>query len=341
MTRDRSDWIARRIRLAVGQRLLLGLAPSLLAVGLVVALGYYGEIGREAPEYVVSGAAALALLSLGLTWWNTSYFVRRLQRLGRRDGGLGDAGIVESDTDPSGDDFDRIEREVARLGDALARSTRERVVDHDALERRLHEQATLLAATVRAVTAQMDEVRLPLHILLDARFGELNENQEELLVAARAAADGIDAAVRRLAVVADADRDALVVRTEPVAINDVVRAVLPMVRATADRRNARVDVAFEPALPRVWANRAALAEAIALVAGLAAERLGEGEALLISTIPGAARCTLRIGPAEASLMDEPLVIGALRVLHAQDAAVALVNAAVEIDLPRALAVPSS
>jgi hypothetical protein len=61
VTTDRSDWISRRIRVAVGQRLLLGLAPSLLAVALVVALGYYGEIGREAPEYVVSGAAALAL----------------------------------------------------------------------------------------------------------------------------------------------------------------------------------------------------------------------------------------------------------------------------------------
>lgn len=341
MTADRRDWISRRIRVAVGQRLLLGLAPSLLAIALVLALGYYGEIGREAPEYVVSGAAALALLSLGLTWWNTSYLVRRLQRLGRRDGGLGDAGLVGDDEDPSGDDFDRIEREVARLSDALATSARERALDHEALERRLHEQATLLAATVRGVTAQLDEVRLPVHILLDARFGELNENQEELLVAARAAADGIDAAVRRLAVVADADRDALVVRTEPVALNDVVRAVLPMVRAMTDRRSVRLDVALEPALPRVWANRAALAEAIALVAGLAAERLEEAQTLTITTVPGEKWCALRIAPAEPSLLDEPLVIGALRVLRAQEATARLVEGAVEIDLPRVLAAPSS
>jgi ABC-type transporter Mla subunit MlaD len=56
------DRLSRRIRLAVGQRLLLGLAPALLAVVVVVALAYYGEIGREAPEYVVAGAAILALL---------------------------------------------------------------------------------------------------------------------------------------------------------------------------------------------------------------------------------------------------------------------------------------
>jgi signal transduction histidine kinase len=199
----------------------------------------------------------------------------------------------------------------------------------------------LLAATVRGVTAQMDEVRLPLHILLDARFGELNENQEELLVAARAAADGIDGAVRRLAVVADADRDALMVRTEPVAINDVVRAVLPMVRATADRRNVRVDVALEPALPRVWANRAALAETIALMAGLAAERLGEGDAMSIGTTAEESQCVLQISPAEASLLDEPLVIGAMRVLHAQNATAGVAHGAVEIVLPRTLASPSS
>jgi signal transduction histidine kinase len=197
----------------------------------------------------------------------------------------------------------------------------------------------MLAATLRGVIAQVDEVRLPLHILLEARFGELNENQEELLVAARAGADHIDAAIRRVGVVADADRDALVVRPEPVSLNDVVRAVLPMVRATADRHSARVDLQLEPALPRVWANRAALAEAVALVATLAAERLAEGGALTITTASTAESCSARIAPADASLLDAPLVIAAQRVLQVQSATAQVVGGSLEIILPRALPAP--
>ena len=57
--------------------------------------------------------------------------------------------------------------------------------------------------------AQLDEVRLPLHILLETRFGDLNENQEELLRDARTGADAMNAALRRLAQVVDADCGAL------------------------------------------------------------------------------------------------------------------------------------
>jgi hypothetical protein len=55
-------------------------------------------------------------------------------------------------------------------------------------------------------------VRLPLQILLESPFGELNENQEELLRDARAAADAIDAALRKLGHVADIDRNAFPVQ---------------------------------------------------------------------------------------------------------------------------------
>ncbi|HEX3865830.1 MAG TPA: hypothetical protein VHV78_03725, partial [Gemmatimonadaceae bacterium] len=92
-------------------------------------------------------------------------------------------------------------------------------------------------------------------ILLESRFGELNENQEELLGDARAAADAIDVALRRLGQVADADRDALPVQKELVQIDDVVRSVLPLVRAAAECRGARLQTALEPGLPRTSADR--------------------------------------------------------------------------------------
>lgn len=321
------DRLSQRIRLAVGQRLLLGLAPALLAVVVVLALAYYGEIGRQAPEYVVAGAAFLAITSLVLTWRNTQYLVSRLRRLGRLDERAGG----DDATTPL-DDLDRIEREVGRLQAALQQSDAQARDERALHDRRLHEQATLLAATVRGATAQLDEVRLPLHILLDARFGSLNENQEELLVAARAGAEGIDAAMRRLATVADADRGSLTVRLEPVSINDVVRAVMPMARASGARRGVHLAVELEPALPRAWADRAALAEAVALLTTRLIESLASSARVTVHTRHTPSHCIVRLEPAvdrEASL---DIVAG--RLLQEQGILVDVHDGAVELRVPR-------
>ncbi len=327
---NKADWISQRIRLTVGQRLLLGLAPSLLAIALVLAMAYYGEIGREAPEYVVAGSALLALVSLLLTWSNTRYLVGRLRRLGRSDR----VGEVQSNgNDSSDDDLDRIEGTVARLTVSLEGAR----ADAHQLEQRLQEQATMLSATVRGIAAQVDEVRLPLHILLDARFGEVNENQEELLVSARAGADAMDASLRRLATVGDADREALTPRLEPVSLNDTMRAVLPMVRASADRRGVRVVLQLEPALPSVWANRSALAEAIALLVTRAVGARSSGDTLTIETLAQRAQCVLRISPATLDFSSDALSIVAERILRAQGATIRQEGASAEIASPRTTA----
>ncbi len=321
------DRFSQRIRVAVGQRLLLGLAPALLAVVVVLALAYYGEIGRQAPEYVVTSAAVLALTSLVLTWRNTQYLVGRLRRLGRLDERAG-----RDDSATPLDDLDRIEREVARLQDALQQSTAQARSERALHDRRLHEQATLLAATVRGATAQLDEIRLPLHILLDARFGTLNENQEELLVAARAGAEGLDAAMRRLATVADADRGALTVRLEPVSVNDVVRAVMPMLRASAERRGVRLIVELEPAVPRAWADRAALAEAVALLATRLIESLASPGAVTVRTRHTPSHCVVRLEPVIDG--DGSLDLIAARTLQAQGILVDVLDGAMALRVPR-------
>src|SRR4030095_16351339 len=155
--------------------------------------------------------------------------------------------MPESEAERQGesDEFDRIERVVAHLGSALSASEAERARLNTAAAARLRDEATMLAAGAHDSIAQLDEVRLPLHILLETKFGDLNENQEELLRDARNAADAMGAALRRLAQVADADRGALAVQRELVQVNDVVRAVLPLARAAAERQGARVDVTLE------------------------------------------------------------------------------------------------
>lgn len=275
MTADRP----RRGALSVGQRLFLGLLPSLLAVLLVVGLAYYGQYARTVPVAVVLAAAALALASLLVTWLNTRYLTGRIARLAdsipvRR---------AAAETAPrSGDELDRIEQEVDRLDSALSASEAQRARADAAAAAALREQATLVAATVRDAVAQLDEVRLPLHILLESRFGELNENQEELLRDARAAADEMDGALRRLAHVADADRGALRVQRELVRVNDVVRAVLPMARSAAATKGLTVDVSLDPTVPRVRADRARLAEALSLLLDAAVARQ-DGGTLRVTT----------------------------------------------------------
>ena len=154
----------------------------------------------------------------------------------------------------------------------------------------------MLAAAVHDTMAQLAEVRLPLHILLETRFGDLNENQEELLRDARTGADAMADALRRLAQVADADRGAVAPQRELVQVNDVVRAILPLARAAADRQNARVDISLEPGLPRVMADRARLAEALTLLAVEAAAVAGPDHPLTIATARDGGGVSITLAP---------------------------------------------
>ena len=301
-----SNFTLRRTSLTVGRRLFLGLLPALLAVVLALGLAYYGEYQRQAPEMVVLGAVVLAVASLIVTWVNTRYLANRIVRL---TGAIPASGARDDSGDA--DEFDRIEQVVDDLGSALSASEAERARADAAATARLREQATMLAAVVRDVMAQLEDVRLPLHILLETRFGELNENQEELLRDARKAADAMDAALRRLGQVADADRDALPVKSEVVQVNDVVRAVLPLARAAAERTQARVDASLEPGLPRVRADRARLAEALALLTDDAASATGPERPLVVMTARDREGVSITVAPA----MGAPIL--ATRLIAAQ------------------------
>jgi len=254
---------------SVSARLLLSLVPSLLAVAMVAGLVYWGEYGRQAPHMVMTAAVILAALTLALTLWNVRYLVRRFDRITEIVAAEASRGAKAPRTGAT-DEFDHIERVVGQLGSALSQSEIERARADAQGAAQLQEQSTLLAALVRDTQARLDDVRMPLHILLETKFGELNENQEELLRDARAASDDMDAALRRLGQVADVDRDAMPVTLELVQVNDVVRAILPLIRASAERKGARVETELEPGLPRVLADRSRLAEALSLFATLSA-----------------------------------------------------------------------
>jgi signal transduction histidine kinase len=297
--------------------LAAGVLPSVLAVGLVIGLFYYGEYGHAAPRVILVAAAALTVVSMIVAWANAHYFAERLARIAR---------ATEQATDLAGptDEFDRIERAVGNLGSALTAAEAERVRTDERTAARLKEEATMLAGVVSDAIAQLDEVRLPLQILLESPFGELNENQEELLRDARMAADAIDVALRRLAQVADVDREALPVQHELVQVNDVVRSVLPLARAAAERRGARTETTLEPGLPRVLGDRARLAEALSLFVTHAAEGSSPERALTVGTARDGARAIIRIAPANGDALGiAPTLILGSRLIAAQSGEVSV------------------
>ncbi len=321
--------VSRLIGLSVGQRLLLGIAPALLAVVLVVGLAYYGEIGRQAPAYVVTGAGVLACISLYATWSNTRYLASRIRRLA--------GGVEPGDADaalPEDDELGRIEQVVGKLGTALADSEEERrriLMQNDAHQR---EQATILGATVRDTMARLDDIRLPLHILIDAPFGELNENQEELIETARTAADALDAALRRLTTICDVDRGSMSVLLERISVNEVIRGVIPMLRASAERRNLRLDVRLDPSMPRVAADRARLAEALALLGNEAAWTAREGVEPRISTGARENYVWVVMSPMDsAANAGKPEHVVATRLITVQGGTVITEGERLEIRLP--------
>lgn len=301
-----------RVSRSIAWRLAAGVAPSILAVGLVVGLSYYGEIGRGIPTVLLSIAIALTVASAIIAWRNARYFAERVARLAEASVSVPESGRT--------DEFDRIERVVGNLGSALSASEAERARTNAAAAVQLREQATMLAGVAADAISQLDEVRLPLQILLESPFGELNENQEELLRDARAAADAIDGGLRRLSQLADIDRDAFVVQKELVQVNDVVRSVLPLARAAIERRGARVDSNLEPGLPRVIADRARLAEALALLVSGAAAEVERERSLEITTARDGQLAVVRIVPAGQASSDRTL---ASRLISAQGGEVAV------------------
>jgi len=298
-----SGFIRRRVSVTVGRRLFFGLLPALLAVLLTVGLAYYGEYGRAVPGIVLLVASVLTAASLVVTWVNTRYLSARITRL---TGSMPEQGDGER---VGADEFDRIESVVDHLGSALSASETERARVDAAAAARLRDEATMLAAVSHDAIAQLDEVRLPLHILLETRFGDLNENQEELLRDARNAADAMGGALRRLAQIAEADRGTLPIKRELVQVNDVVRAVLPLARAAAERQEARVDASLEPGLPRVMADRARLAEALAVLTGQAAAATSPESPLKIATARERAGSgvTITIEPNATNILAQRLI----------------------------------
>jgi len=250
----------------VGQRLFLSVLPAVLGLFFVAALAYWGRYARTAPELVIVLAAVAALASLVVAWRNTSYVAHRVQRLAghswrtsgesiaSRQHALRELGMI--------DELDDIEATVAGLSDAVVRA-REDAARHvrEAVARAQEVEALLQAVTERfAVRAQ--EAQLPLHILLSSPFGELNENQEEMLGAAMSAVDAMDTEVRDLRKLVQLNRGQLSIVRQPMNLAELLRPTLAIAAARAESAQVQLRAVIADTVPRVTVDAVQAQEAL-------------------------------------------------------------------------------
>jgi hypothetical protein len=264
----------------VSTRLYITVIPAVLGVLAVAGLAYWGEYARQAPERLVLIALVAAFLTLIVGWLNARFVAQRIERLAGVSASAGErlatlpptvapesggafrgvvSAVVPGRASHLPDEIDAIQQTLDRLSLAVGEAQSD---GQRSLQERVRDHARLLAAVADDATKRLDDVRLPLHILLDNRFGELNENQEEMLAAARTAAEAIEddfASLRRIAELDLGEREIHVERVRPA---DLVEGLRPLLSATAEAREAVFQPEVAPLLPVILADRALLQEAL-------------------------------------------------------------------------------
>lgn len=308
----------------VSHRLYLTVSPAILGVFLVAGLAYWGEYARSAPGLVVVLGAVAVFASLVLTWANARDVARRIERLaGVSPPPIGTAPL---------DEIDQIERAVDRLSTEVERAESSRVGREQVFERRMHDYAVLLASIADASTRRLEEVRLPLHILLDNHFGELNENQEEMLGAARAAAEAADADMLSLRQIAAMELGERPMRHDRMKAAEIIEALRALLLSTADSAGVTLEFEVAPVLPAFRGDRVRLQEAlVTLLRGAVGSAADGTQVRLVADRAGA---MIRF-VVHAAGTTQPTVrwAAAVRVVQAHEGSVARGLDGLSIELP--------
>ena len=325
----------------VSQRLFLAVIPAVVGVFTVAALAYWGELHRQAPEWVVAIAAVTAIVSLALAWQNTRYVARRIERLigaGRthQQSSESPLAVVKSAALPgsgaSPDELDSIEKVVDQLSSAVSVAEAGSKQHEKAAADRMAEYAVLLDEASAAVRRQLDEARLALHILGEGHFGELNENQAEMLAAASAGTEAAETEMGRLQQIAELDRGALHPRRGLISVADVLRSLRPQLEAAGTKTGVALSIDLLPGLPKVHGDRIRLQQALELLLGHLVRHATPGAALAISaaTVPGTLRITATGG--QSPTLDADIAL-ARRIIEAHGGRIDVSETETVVTLP--------
>jgi signal transduction histidine kinase len=234
--------------------LYLMLVPSFVALLLMAGLLYWGQYAHTAPGFVLTGGTIIVLTSAALSWWNARYVVRRMERLISHRSHVAPG--------ESRDEIDEIEHVVDRLSSAVELAEHTRADRERVFEQRAKDYATILADVATSAAGSLEQVRLPLHILLENHFGDLNENQEEMLGAARSAAEAADADMINLREIAELDLGKVALRDDRIRPSDLIEAIRPMLLAAAGDKGVTLQIDVEPLLPAITGDRPRLQDAL-------------------------------------------------------------------------------
>jgi len=324
----------------VAHRLYLTVVPALLGVLAVAALAYWGQYARAVPHLLVVVAAVTAVGTLVLAMINARYVAQRVERLAGGDstaaGGVSLRGVASAVAPghiaTQTDELDTIERVVDRLSHAVAEAESDRAAGARAVEERARDYARMLSIVADNAAKRLEDVRLPLHILLENRFGDLNENQEEMLGAARAAAEATDADLVALRQIAELDLGTRTLRRDRIKPTDMIRALLPTLQATAEKAGVILHTDLDPLVPAIRGDQPQLQDSLATILGdaLAASASGTTVDLKLETRDGNACITLA-GAGEARPNIRTALAG--RVIAASGGSVQRVDGVLTATLP--------
>jgi signal transduction histidine kinase len=325
----------------ISQRLFLAVVPAIIGVFTVAGLAYWGEFQRAAPEWVVAIAAVSAVGSLVLAWQNTRYVARRIERLaGARDRRestpLSPLGVVRNAALPragaSPDELDSIEEVVDHLSSAVTVAHAGGEARERAAAERVQEYAVLLDEGSAAIRRQLDDARVALHILLENHFGPLNENQDEMVEAARLGTEAAETELARLQEIAQLDRGALNVRRDPLRIADLLQSLRPQLEADGAKAGVTLVIDTLPGLPRIVGDRVRLQQALDLLLRHLVRHATPGTALTIGTQVADGMLRIAVQHAQPPTLDADVAL-ARRIIQAHGGSIDVTDDATVVTLP--------
>ena len=311
----------------IGTRLYLTTLPSIVGMLLMGALAYWGQYERTAPSAVLVVGALAVALSLAITWSTARQVSRRIQRLAASPSARHVSG-----RDP--DELDTIAGEVERLVGAASQAEVHRATSQQEHEARTREYAGLLASIVDATVVRLEDIRLPLHILLDNHFGDVNENQEEMLGAARAATEAADRDMRHLRQIALLDLGQLPLRHDRIKPAELLESVRPLLVACTEGARTPIEIDVEPLLPSIDGDRARLQEALVSLMRGALSGSGEQARIRLAATRDDTNVVLKLSGAQNPNLNAEW-LAADRVVRAHGGTLHLVDGVLTINLPLA------
>ncbi len=223
------------------------------------------------------------------------------------------------------------ESRVAEMHRAMSASeARGAEREREAADRTRETEAAVAGAVERGVH-DLDEVRLPLHILLDNPFGDLNDNQVELIGAAREAAEAAATRLRRARDLFTLHPELL--RHETVRPGDIVTSLVASLQSRGAARSVRVVADIAAPLPAMHGDRIRLQEALALVGAACVAATPDRGTLSITAAAGDKELTVAFhgGAIEPAEID---ATWAARVVQAHGGSFRVHGPRTEIRLPR-------